>query len=170
MRWKLLFVAVMCSLAITNTGQVGLWFLCFCCFFACVFCPGAPEDSNSSVSGFNAFQKTGPRLKILSYRLGEAGNQTCDPWFTRHRLIPYTTAASVNYHVTPFCCINMRAVTYICKRSHRTFYKSRHPRLPNQRINSSIHLFSQTVLWSVRSPLQISYHMEACQDRNTRNL
>ena len=25
---------------------------------------------------------------------GEAGNRTCDPWFTRHRFIPYTTEAS----------------------------------------------------------------------------
>ena len=24
---------------------------------------------------------------------GEAVNRTCDPWFTRHRFIPYTTAA-----------------------------------------------------------------------------
>ena len=24
---------------------------------------------------------------------GEVGNRTCDPWFTRHRFIPYTTAA-----------------------------------------------------------------------------
>ena len=28
---------------------------------------------------------------------GEAGNRTCDPWFTRHRFIPYTTAASLVY-------------------------------------------------------------------------
>ena len=25
---------------------------------------------------------------------GGAGNRTCDPWFTRHRFIPYITAAS----------------------------------------------------------------------------
>ena len=25
----------------------------------------------------------------------EAGNRTCDPWFTRHRFFPYTTAASL---------------------------------------------------------------------------
>ena len=24
---------------------------------------------------------------------GEARNRTCDPWFARHRFIPYTTAA-----------------------------------------------------------------------------
>ena len=26
----------------------------------------------------------------LSPTLGEAGNRTCDPWFTRRRFIPYT--------------------------------------------------------------------------------
>ena len=28
---------------------------------------------------------------------GEAGNRTCDPWFTRHRFIPNTTAASCGF-------------------------------------------------------------------------
>ena len=45
--------------------------------------------------GFKASQKTGQRLKVSSDRLGEAGNRACDPWFTRHRFIPYTTAASL---------------------------------------------------------------------------
>ena len=57
-------------------------------------CPGTPEGSTSSGSGFKASQKTGPQFKVSSDRLGEAGNQTCDPWFTRHRFIPNTTAAS----------------------------------------------------------------------------
>ena len=61
----------------------------FCCSY-----PGTPEGSTGSGSGFKASQKTGQRLKVSSDRLGEAGNRTCDPWFTRHRLIPYTTAAS----------------------------------------------------------------------------
>ena len=52
-------------------------------------CPGTPEGSTGSGSGFKASQKTGQRLKVSSDRLGEPGNQTCDPWF-----IPYTTAAS----------------------------------------------------------------------------
>ena len=47
-----------------------------------------------SGSDFKASQKTGPRFKVSSDRLGEAGNRTCDPWFTRHRVIPYTTSAS----------------------------------------------------------------------------
>ena len=56
-----------------------------------VLCPGTPEGSTGSCSGFKASQKTGQRLKVSSDRLGEAGNRTCDPWFTRHRFIPYTT-------------------------------------------------------------------------------
>ena len=58
-----------------------------------VLCPGTPEGSTGSGSGFKASQKTGQRLKVSSDRLEEAGNRTCDPWFTRHRFIPYTTAA-----------------------------------------------------------------------------
>ena len=45
-----------------------------------VLCPGTPEGSTGSGSGFKASQKTGQRLKVSSDRLGEAGNQTCDPW------------------------------------------------------------------------------------------
>ena len=43
-----------------------------------------------SGSDFKASQKTGPLFKVSSDRLGEARNRTCDPWFTRHRFIPYT--------------------------------------------------------------------------------
>ena len=71
-------------------------------------CPGTPEGSTSSGSGFKASQKTGQRLKVSSDRLGEAGNRTCDPWFTRHRFIPYSTAASQkvpNYPPTPHTLI-----------------------------------------------------------------
>ena len=60
-----------------------------------ILCPGTPEGSTDSGSAFKASQKTGQRLKVSSDRLGEAGNRTCDPWFTRHRLIPYTTANMV---------------------------------------------------------------------------
>ena len=42
-------------------------------------CPGTPEGSTGSDSGFKASQKTGPQLKVSSDRLGEAGNRTCDP-------------------------------------------------------------------------------------------
>ena len=59
-------------------GFVVLWFLC----------PETPESSTGSGSGFKASQKTGPRLKVSSDRLGEAGNRTCEPWFTRHRFCP----------------------------------------------------------------------------------
>ena len=70
-----------------------------------VLCPGTPEGSTGSGSGFKASQKTGQRLKVSSDRLGEAGNRTCDPWFTRHRFIPYTTAASP-YSIV-LCLVNL---------------------------------------------------------------
>ena len=53
-----------------------------------VLCPGTPEGSTGSGSGYKASQKTGQRLKVSSDRLGEAGNRTCDPWFTRHSAYP----------------------------------------------------------------------------------
>ena len=53
-----------------------------------VLCPGTPEGSTGSGSGFKASQKTGQRLKVSSDRLGESGNRTCDPWFTRHSAYP----------------------------------------------------------------------------------
>ena len=53
-----------------------------------VLCPGTPEGSTSSGSGFKASQKTGQRLKVLSDRLGEASTRTCDPWFTIHNVYP----------------------------------------------------------------------------------
>ena len=54
-----------------------------------VLCPGTPEGSIGSSSGFKASQKTGQRLKISSDRLGEARNRTCDPWITRQRPLVY---------------------------------------------------------------------------------
>ena len=63
-----------------------------------VLCPGTPEGSYGSGSGFKASQKTGQRLKVSSDRLGEAGIRTCDPWFTRQTFIPYTTAASLTFY------------------------------------------------------------------------
>ena len=43
-----------------------------------VLCPGTPEGSTGSGSGFKASQKTGQQLKVSSDRLGEAGNRTTD--------------------------------------------------------------------------------------------
>ena len=40
-----------------------------------VLCPGAPEGSTGSGSGFKASQKTGQRLNVSSDRLGEAGSR-----------------------------------------------------------------------------------------------
>ena len=42
-----------------------------------VLCPGTPEGSTGSGSGFKASQKTGQRLKVSFDRLGEARNRTC---------------------------------------------------------------------------------------------
>ena len=53
--------------------------------FFVILCPGTPEVSTGSGSGFKASQKTGQRPKVSSDRLGEAGNRTCDPWFTRQK-------------------------------------------------------------------------------------
>ena len=71
-----------------------------------VLCPGTPEGSTGSGCGFKASQKTGQRLKVSSDRLGEAGNQTCDPWFTRHRFIPYTTPTSLHMRELVFSQFN----------------------------------------------------------------
>ena len=49
-----------------------------------VLCPRMPEGSTGSGSGFKASQKTRQQLKVSSDRLGEAGNRTCHPWFTRY--------------------------------------------------------------------------------------
>ena len=49
--------------------------MCVCVFFVVVvfLCAGAPERSIGSASDFKASQKTGPRLKVSSDRLGEPG-------------------------------------------------------------------------------------------------
>ena len=49
------------------------WFM-----FTVVLCPGTPEGSTGSGSGFKASQNTGQRLKVSSDtdRLREAGNRT----------------------------------------------------------------------------------------------
>ena len=76
-----------------------------------VLCLGTPEGSTSSFSGLKASQKTGQQLKVSSDRLGEPGNRTCDPWFTRHKFIPYTTAAPWN-HLRNFGKGNIRKFDY----------------------------------------------------------
>ena len=59
----------------------------------CSLCTGTPKSSTGCGSNFKVSQKMGPWLIVSSDRLGEAGNQTCDPWFTRHRFVSYTKAA-----------------------------------------------------------------------------
>ena len=44
--------------------------------FFVVLCPGTPEGSTGSGSGFKASRKTGQWLKVSSDRLGEAGNRS----------------------------------------------------------------------------------------------
>ena len=74
-----------------------------------VLCPGTPKGSTGIGSGFKASKKTGQRLNVSSDRLGEAGNQTCDPWFTRHRFIPYTTVASFSF----WCQLHFKATALL---------------------------------------------------------
>ena len=83
----LLFVAVF--LGCTSTGRLDL---CFLWFYVLELQKAQPASTDSG-SGFKLSQKTGQQLKVSSDRLGEVGNRSCDPWFTRHRFIPYTMSA-----------------------------------------------------------------------------
>ena len=69
----------------TQIDGVKTNFLIYCLLWPCslagwvygfvgFLCTGAPEGSTGSGSDFKASQKTGPRLKVSSNRLGEAGN------------------------------------------------------------------------------------------------
>ena len=109
--WLLYFI-----LSVNSTPKDGLCFTLFILYCFCgrvpwlykywpggfmlfvVLCPGTPEGSTGSGSGFKASQKTVQRLKVSSDRLGEAGNQTCDPWFTRHRFILYSYFSLIYRH------------------------------------------------------------------------
>ena len=66
-----------------------------------VLCPGTPEGSTGSGSGFKASQKTVPPLKVPFRQTGRRRERTCDPWFTKNRFIPYTTAASDKIFAKP---------------------------------------------------------------------
>ena len=57
-----------CSLAV----PVLAWWV----YGSVVLCPGTPEGSTGSCSGFKASQKTEQQLKVSFDRLGEAGNRT----------------------------------------------------------------------------------------------
>ena len=59
-----------------------------------VLCP-APEGSPAMILVLKRLRRWGH--KVSSDGLREAGNGTCDHCFTRHRFIPYTTAASKFY-------------------------------------------------------------------------
>ena len=59
-----------------------------------VLCPGTPEGSTGSGSGFKASRKTGNGVKSHPTDWKKPEIEPATPWFTRHRFIPYTTAAS----------------------------------------------------------------------------
>ena len=57
-------------------------------------CPGAPAGSTRSGSDFKVFQKTGPRLKVSSDRVGGAGFEPATLVLQGITLIHYSTVAS----------------------------------------------------------------------------
>ena len=59
-----------------------------------VLCPGAPEGSSSSGSGFKASHKTGPQLKVSSDRLGEPEIEPATPGLQDIGLSPTPRRAS----------------------------------------------------------------------------
>ena len=70
---RIMFCLWPCSLAVPVLAELVYGFV--------VQCPGTPEGSTGSCSGFKASQKTGQQFKVSSDRLGEAGNRTCNPWY-----------------------------------------------------------------------------------------
>ena len=84
--WPLFSGFVAVFLGCTSTGRMGLCFLWF-------YVQELPKVLPAVVLVLKCLRRQGNGL-LSSDRLGEAGNRTCDPWFTRHRFIPYTTAAS----------------------------------------------------------------------------
>ena len=60
-------------------------------FFLWIYVHEHPKAQPAVVLVLKRLRRRGDSLKVSSNRLGEAGNRTCDPLFTRHRFIPYTT-------------------------------------------------------------------------------
>ena len=75
-----------CSLAITSTGRAGLWF--------CVDVQEHPKAQSAVVLVLKRLRRRGHGLKSHPKDWEKPGIETCDPWFTRQRFIPYITAAS----------------------------------------------------------------------------
>ena len=75
----LFFCLWSCSLAITSTGRIGL-------FFFVVLCPGTSEGSTGSGSGVKASQKTGHGFMSHLTDWEKPGIEPGNPWFSRHRL------------------------------------------------------------------------------------
>ena len=59
--------------------------LCFLWFYV----QELPKAQPAVVLVLKRLRRRGNSLKYSSDRLGEAGNRTCDPWFTRHRFIHF---------------------------------------------------------------------------------
>ena len=60
---------------------------------------------------------------------GEAGYRTCDPWFTRHRLIPYTTAAFLTMVLLFVAFLGVNQFSQVGLRSVFWFYVGNTQRL-----------------------------------------
>ena len=77
------FFFVVVFLGCTSTGRVGLCFLWF-------YVQELSKAQPAVVLVLKRLRRRGNGLKSHP----TDGNRTCDPWFIRHRFIPYTTAAS----------------------------------------------------------------------------
>ena len=76
-----------CSLAVPVLAG---WVYAFCSSYVQEISKTQP----AVVLVLKRFRRRGNGLKSHRTDWGEAGNRTCDPWFTRHRFIPYTTATN----------------------------------------------------------------------------
>ena len=65
-----------------------------------VLCPGTPEGSTGSSSGFKASQRTGQRLKVSSDRLGEAGSTNLVPTSNRRNNGDHSLIIKHHYIIT----------------------------------------------------------------------
>ena len=100
-----------------------------------VLCPGAPDGSKAVVLVIKHLRRWGHSSKVSSDRLGEAGNRTCDPWFTRHRFIPYTMVASFHPFIFLWPCSLAISYNQNCPGGFMVFvffYVQEHPKAHGQ--------------------------------------
>ena len=62
----------------------------------CVFFLGSNQYWARRVYGLCVYYMSGAPEISTDSGSGEAGDRTCDPWFTRHEVYPITTAASTS--------------------------------------------------------------------------